>query len=465
MSDRSTPRHDIAIIGAGPGGLAAAHRARQLGRSVVLFEADAVGGTSVNRGCVAKRMLVTASRQGDAIRCAQPFGWSVPGQARFDWPGLRERVAEQVRAVSQARMQALQDEGVTVVRRRVKLAGDGRIVTLEADGEAPHTWSATDIVLATGSRPLVPELPGMELALLSHDLFTLPALPERLAMIGGGYIAVEFAGALQRLGVQVTVFEAGERLLEGFDADVVSRLQETMRRAGIEIVCGAKVAGIVRSGAGLALRFDGALDGTNGRGGFDAVALVIGRSPNVEGIGLETAGVTLSESGRVAVDRLGRTDAAHVHAIGDVCESIQLAPVAAEGGRAVIDAIAGRHVERTLPHHVPTAIYSTPECGSVGLTESEAQAQGIAHRLRQVSLRPFDQVSAAEPDEVLIKLVVQADTERLLGFHSIGSHAVESTQLMALPIAAGLSAQDLRRTMPLHPTQAEAIVELARAAT
>jgi len=458
MPDRKPLDVDVAIIGAGPGGMAAAHRARECGLSVVLFEARDVGGTSVNRGCVAKKLFVTASRQGDAIRLAEPFGWSVPGEARFDWPGLRDVVRDRVRAVSAQRSGALRADGVTLVSRRVQLAGDGRIVATDGDGEGPGEWHATDIVLATGSRPLVPDLPGGELALVSDDLFTLRTLPGRLAMIGGGYIAVEFAGALRRFGVEVTVFESGERLLQGFDAEVVSHLEASMREAGIEIVCGTRAKGIERSGSGWKL----VLDGDEDRDGFDAVALVIGRAPNVEGIGLEAAGVTLTEAGLVQVDGQGRTRAAHVYAIGDIAESLQLAPVAAEGGRAVIDAILGGRVERTREEHVPTAVYSMPECGSIGLSETDAEARGIAHEVRRTRFSPLDGVFATEPDRVMAKLVVEKTTGRLLGFHAFGPHAVESTQLMALPITAGLTEHDLHRTMPLHPTHAEEIVGLGR---
>jgi len=462
MPDRKPPAFDVAIIGAGPAGMAAAHRARECGLSVVQFEARDVGGTSVNRGCVAKRLFVTASRQGDVIRLAEPFGWSVPGEAVFDWPGLRDVVRDRVRAVREQRSERLRADGVTLVPRRVQLAGDGRIVATDADtdGDAgtAREWHATDIVIATGSRPLVPDLPGAELALLSDDLFTLDTLPGRIAMVGGGYIAVEFAGALRRFGVEVSVFESRERLLEGFDAQVVSHLEASMREAGIDIVCGTRAKAIEKSGSGLKL----VLDGERDRDGFDAVALVIGRAPNVEGIGLERAGVTLTDAGLVQVDGQGRTSAAHVHAVGDIVESLQLAPVAAEGGRAVIDAILGRRVERTCEEHVPTAVYSEPECGSIGLSEMDAEARGIAHEVRRARYHPLDGVFATEPDRVLTKLVVEKPTGRLLGFHAFGPHAVECTQLMALPITVGLSEHDLQRTMPLHPAHAEEIVSLGR---
>ena len=460
MSDTDPPDFDVAIIGAGSGGMAAARRARELGLSVVQFEAREVGGTCVNRGCVPKKLLVTASRQGDAIGDAEPFGWSVGDRARFDWPTVRDAVARKVRSLSEHQGESLEGDGVTLVRRRVRLAGGGWIVTADDDehgGEAGR-WRARDIVLATGSRPLVPDLPGAELALVSDDLFGLESLPERLALVGGGYIAVEFANMMQRFGVEVTVFQSGDQLLKGFDEEVVSCLEGAMRDDGIEIVCGTRAKAIERNGEGLFLRLDGGED----RGGFDAVALVIGRAPNVEGLGLETAGVELDDDGLVRVDGYGRTTAERVHAVGDIVETLQLTPVAIEGGRAAIDAIAGRTFERTQPEHVPTAAYSTPECGSVGVSEADAVRLGIAHEVRRAHFRPLDDTLSGRPRHVLIKLVVERVTGRLLGFHSFGHHAAETTQMAALPIRARLTEHDLHRTMSLHPTHAEEIVSLGR---
>ena len=446
--------YDLAVLGAGSAGMAAARRAASAGLSVVMFERERVGGTCVNRGCVPKKLLVTASRQGDAIRGAEPFGWSV-AEPSFDWPTLRDAVQDEVRDIGTRQAASLEEAGVTLVGERVRLAGDGRIVAAEGDGE----WRATDVLLATGSRPLVPKLPGGELALVSDDLFTLEALPRRLALVGGGYIAVEFANLMRRFGVEVSIFESSDHLLDGFDPEIVGHLQDSMTGDGIEIVTGCEVGGIEAHGEGLRrLRIDGDSD----REGFDAVALVIGRAPNVEDIGLEEAGVRLTEKGQVEVDGYFRTSAEHVYAAGDVAAKLQLTPVAIEQGRSAVAAILGETFDTTREEHVPTGVYSTPECGAVGLTEAAATELGIEHEVRRADFRPLDNVLAGEAENVVIKLVVEKPTGQLLGFHSFGPHAAESTQLAALPVSARLTEHDLHRTMALHPTHAEEIVSLGR---
>ena len=445
---------DLAVIGAGSSGMSAARRAASRGLDVVLFECEEVGGTCVNRGCVPKKLLVTASRQGDAIKGAKPFGWSVAEPA-FDWPTLRDAVQDEVRSIEARQAESLREAGVTLVRKKVRLAGDARVVASEGDEE----WRATDVVLATGSRPLVPDLPGAELALVSDDLFTLEALPERLALVGGGYIAVEFANVMQRFGVRVSIFESSDHILDGFDPEVVGHLQDSMRDDGIEIVTGCKVAGIEAHGEGLRRL---SIDGADDREGFDAVALVIGRAPNVEDLGLEGAGVKLTEKGQIEVDGFFRTSADHVYAVGDVVAKLQLTPVAIENGRSAVAAILGETFDTTREEHVPTGVYSTPECGAVGLTEQAAKDLGIAHEIRRADFRPLDNVLAHDAENVLIKLVVEKPTGQLLGFHSFGPHAAESTQLAALPVSARLTEHDLHRTMSLHPTHAEEIVSLGR---
>ena len=445
---------DLAVVGTGSAGTAAARRAAARGLAVVQFEAHEVGGTCVNRGSVAKKLLVAASRRGDAIRTAGPFGWpaDAPG---LDWPTLRDAVREHVAAASLRRAESLEAAGITLVREQVRLAGSGRIVAVEGSGE----WRATDIVLATGSRPLVPDLPGAELALVSDDLFVPDTLPKRLALVGGGYIAVELANLMRRFGVEVSIFETSEHLLDGFDPDIVECVEASMRDAGIEIVPGCRVEGIEEYGGNLRRL---STDGAGERDGFDAVALVMGRSPNVELMGLEEAGVRLDDGGLVEVDGHFRTSAAHVHAVGDIVAKLQLAPVAIETGRAAIAAILGEDVGTTPDEHVPTGVWSTPECGAVGLTEAAATELGIAHEVRRTRFVALDDELEPDARESLVKLVVEKTTGRLLGFHAFDAHATELAQLAALAVSARLTEHDLHRTMALHPTRGEEIVSLGR---
>ena len=443
---------DLAVIGSGSAGTAAALDAAAAGLAVVQFEAHEIGGTCVNRGSAAKKLLVAASRRGESIRTAAPFGWRVEAPT-LDWPALRDAVRERLDVLSRRRAERLERAGVTLVREQVRLAGNGKIVAFEGHGE----WSATDIVLATGSRPLVPDLPGAELAILSDDLFVPETLPGRLALVGGGYIAVELANLLQRLGVEVSVFESSEHLLDGFDPEVVARAEAAMRDAGIEVVTGCRVEGIEADGAGLRrLRIDGAED----RAGFDAVALVMGRSPNVERMGLEEAGVRIGDDGLVEVDERGRTSAERVHAVGDIAASPALAPVAIESGRAAVASILGHGFERTPGDHVPTGVWSTPECGAVGLTEAAAIEAGVDHEVRRTRFVPLDDELDDGAPESFVKLVVEPRGGRLLGFHAFDAHATELAQLAAMAVSAGLTERELERTMALHPTRGERIVGL-----
>lgn len=448
---------DLAVIGGGSGGMAAARRARERGLSVVLFESGKIGGTCVNRGCVPKKLLVGASRIGDTIEDAKALGWRVPTPT-FDWSVLRDGVQGEVDALSSHQADSLRDAGVTLVRERVRLANGERNVPDIVSADSGTRWHARDTIIATGSRPMVPDLPGRELAMISDDLFTLDALPERLALIGGGYIAIEFACMMRRFGVAVTVIESGAHVLEGFDEDVVDKLQASMRDDGIELVLDSRVSGIESHDGGLRLlRQDaGSLDG------FDAACLVIGRAPNVEDLGLDAVGVALNDAGKIAVDGFGRTSVEHVHAIGDVSAELALTPVAIENAHACIDAITGHTFRSMSSEHVPTAAYATPECGAVGLTERAACELGIAFEVRHSHFRPLDDMLKECRAKVFFKLVVDRATGTLLGFHAFGPHAAESTQMAALAIAAGLSEADVHDTVSLHPSHAEEIVALGR---
>jgi len=442
--------HDLAVLGAGSGGMAAARRAREAGLSVVQFERGAAGGTCVNRGCVPKKLLVHASRRGDALRTCAAQGWSTGG-IDFDWARLRDRVAAAVRDLSMSQERSLIDEGVHYVEAAATLVAADRVRT--DDG---REYRARNIIVATGSRPLVPDLPGAEHALVSDELFTLEHLPDRIAMIGGGYIAVEFAALLRRFGAEVTIFESGERILDGFEPDIVERLDTSLREDGIEIRTDAKVACLEKDDDRLALELD---DGSR-RTGFDAVALVIGRNANTDAIGLEDIGVELDDDGLISTDEHGRTNVPGVYAIGDVAHALQLTPVAVRSGQNVVDGIVGRHVEPIRESHVPSGVYATPELGSVGLDEAAAKAAGHAFDVRRADFEPLSGMLAGSADKVLVKLLVERATATVLGVHVCGQDAAEIAQLAATLLEAGVTGHHLYRTIALHPTNAEEIVAL-----
>ena len=447
--------YDLAILGAGSGGMAAARRAREAGLSVVQFERRAAGGTCVNRGCVPKKLLVHAARRGEALRHCAAHGWSV-GDIAFDWSTLRDRVDAEVRKLSASQRESLVERGVHYVEADATLVAADRVRTDDGD-----EYRARNVIVATGSRPLVPDLPGAEHALVSDDLFTLERLPARLAMIGGGYIAVEFACLLRRFGVEVAILESGNRLLEGFEPEIVERLETRMREDGIEIHTDAKAARIDRkdgdAGDGaLSLELD---DGAR-HAGFDAVALVIGRAANTDGIGLEEIGVEIDDQGQIPVDGHGRTNVAGVHAVGDIAHALQLTPVAIRSARNVVDGIVGRAFEPILDARVPAGVYGTPELGSVGLDEAAAEKAGYAIDVRRARFEPMAERLAESPDPVFVKLVVERATGTVLGVHASGENAAETAQFAAMMIEGGVTEHDLHRTISLHPTNAEEIVSL-----
>ena len=443
--------HDLAILGAGSAGMAAARRAREAGLSVVQFEPRAAGGTCVNRGCVPKKLLVQAARRGDALRTAGEQGWSL-GDVELDWPRLRDRVRAAVERLSGSQRDSLVAAGVTYVEAAARLVAPDRVRT--DDG---REYRARHVVVATGSRPLVPELPGAEHALVSDDLFALETLPERIAMIGGGYIAVEFACVLRRFGVDVAVFESGERILDAFDAEIVERLQGRMHADGIAIHVGAKAARIERADDGaLALELD---DGAR-HAGFDAVALVVGRALNTAELGLEEIGVDVDDRGMIVVDDQGRTSVPGVHAIGDVAQALQLTPVAIESGRNAVDGIVGRAFRAPLPERVPAGVYATPELASVGLDEAAAERAGLAFDVRRADFAPMAGMLAEAGGRTLVKLLVEKGSGAVLGAHACGENAAETAQLAAVLLEAGLTEHDLHRAVSLHPTDAEEILSL-----
>ena len=465
MTDEDQHIYDLAVLGAGSGGMAAARRASEAGLSVVQFERQAAGGTCVNRGCVPKKLLVHAARHADRLRESTALGWGDGESADFDWPTLRDKVQSEVSRLSDTQRSSLREAGVHYVEAEVTFAAADTLRT--ADGEIHR---ARRVIVATGSRPLVPDLPGAEHALVSDDLFTLDALPERIAMIGGGYIAVEFACLLHRFGVEVTILESGGQILEGFEPELVGRLQERMRESGIIIHLDQRVACIEKSDTGSdsgsedgsGERFAVELESGERQEGFDAVTLVIGRAVNTEDLGLEAIGVELDARGRVSVDGHGRTDVEGVFAIGDVARTLQLTPVAVADGRNVVDGILGRSFEAIRPERVPTAVYATPELGSVGLDEAAAEARGIAFDVRRATFSPLEARLLDERHEVIVKLIVERGSGTLLGFHMLGGNAAEFAQLVAVMLEGGATEGDLHRTVSLHPTDAEEMVGLGR---
>ena len=443
-------RFDLAVIGAGSGGMAAARAARADGMSVVVFEERHIGGTCVNVGCVPKKLLVHGSRFADSLEEAKSFGWTIP-KASFDWETLRDTVDQEVRRLSGFHRQRLVDLGVTLVDGRASLRSDGTI-----DVDDGSRFSADSIIIATGARPRVPDIEGIEHALVSDDLFQLTKLPKRMAIVGGGYIAIEFASLLSRLGVKVTIFETGDRVAKGFDDDVVEALTRSMEGQGIAIRTGAKVDAIADDADGKSIRL---ADGTVLKG-FGQILVAVGRIPNTANLGLEEAGVDVTDRGAVVVDTDGRTTRPDVYAVGDIAGAIMLTPVAVREARRSIDVVRKRIPALPQAHSIPTAVFSTPECASVGLSEAQAHDLGFAFDVRRTRFTPLASLVSGNTTKVVMKVLVEHGSGRLIGFHLFGPHASEAAQLGALAISARLTERQLHATMALHPTVAEEVIGL-----
>ena len=447
---------DLFVIGGGSGGVRAARVAAQHGARVALAEEHRVGGTCVIRGCVPKKLMVLGSRFAQAMDDATAFGWQLPAPPTFSWPALMRQVHAEVARLEGVYTDTLLRAGVSLHADRALLL-DAHTVQLVASGERLR---AQRILIATGAAPLMtPDIPGGELASSSDELFDWPAQPRRVLVQGAGYIALEFACLLNRLGSEVTVVMRGDKLLRGFDDDVRVHLQELLAAQGIRFVSGAALAAIERRDAALAVRLD---DGHVIAA--DAVLRALGRRPNTAELGLQAAGVALGAAGEVLVDIDGQTSVAHIHAVGDVTHRVQLTPAAVREGQAYADAAFGRASTR-LPHLgaqaiVPAAVFTTPEVGTVGLTEAQALAAHADIDIYSTAFRSMKTAFAGGDERTLMKLVVRRSDGRVLGCHLVGADAAEMIQLLGIALTLGATKDDLDVTLAVHPTAAEELVTL-----
>jgi len=440
---------DLFVIGGGSGGVRAARVAAGHGAKVALAEEYRYGGTCVIRGCVPKKLLVLASRFADEFARAADFGWT-SSDARFDWASLRAAKDRELARLEALYRDGLARAGVRTIDSRAVLEGPDA-VRLSATGERVR---ARRVLIATGGTPFLPGIPGAELAITSNEVFDLPSLPSRMVIEGGGFIAVEFACLLQRLGVQVTLVYRGELVLRRFDDDLRTHLDAAMREAGITIRTGETITAIERQGTGFRVATDrGAID-------TELVMLAIGRVPNTQGLGLERAGVELGERGAIRVTPDSRTSAATVWAVGDVTDRVALTPVAIREGHAFADTEFG-NVRWVCDHEdVPAAVFTTPEIGTVGLTEAQARERFAHVDIYRSRFRPMSNVLSPRAERMLMKLVVDRDSDRVLGVHVCGPDAAEMIQLAAIPLKMGATKRQFDRTMAVHPTAAEELVTM-----
>ena len=443
--------YDLFVIGAGSGGVRAARLASsKAGKRVAIAEQQEIGGTCVIRGCVSKKLLVYGSEFGQSFRDAKGFGWSVDW-ARFDWPTLRDNVQAEVTRLSGLYRQNLDKAGVEIFEDRAVVVDAHTVRLIRAD----RTLTAERILIATGGRTWRPEAtPGHEFGITSSDAFLLRDLPRSIVIAGGGYIACEFATIFSGLGVDTTIIYRGERILRGFDEDIRAHVQAELERTGVQVVTGAVVTDVAR----LAEERKRITLSTMMRVEADHVMWAVGRAPNTRGLGLEGAGVALRENGAVVVDRHSRTNVASIFAVGDVTDRINLTPVAIREAVAFVESeFSGRP---TVFDHadVASAVFSRPPVGAVGLTEELARARGHKLAIYRSTFRPMKHIVGGNEQRVLMKLVVDAESDRVLGVHIAGPDAPELIQLAAIAVKAGLTKAQWDATCAVHPTGAEELV-------
>ncbi|MEQ1615003.1 MAG: glutathione-disulfide reductase [Hyphomicrobiaceae bacterium] len=443
--------YDLFVIGAGSGGVRAARIAANYGARVAIAEEYRVGGTCVIRGCVPKKLLVYASRFADEFEEAAGFGWTL-AEPTFDWPKLIANKDREIARLEGLYRANLERSKVTILETRATLEGPHTLRLVSED----RTVTAGRILIATGGTAEVDRaLPGTEHAITSNEAFDLPKLPERIVVCGGGYIAVEFAGIFHGLGVDTTLVYRGEKILRGFDDDMRDGLTEAYTRRGIRIVTGKALAAIDRSQSGLALKL------ANGEAiEADQIMFAIGRRPNTAGLGLDKAGVAMKERGAIAVDAYSQTSMPHIYAVGDVTDRVNLTPIAIREGHAFADTVFGGRPIKVDHNLIPTAVFSTPEIGTVGLSEAQALADGHTLDLYKANFRPMKATLSGATDRTIMKLVVDRASQKVLGVHVLGPDAGEMVQMAAIALKLGATKADFDATVALHPSAAEEFVTM-----
>lgn len=441
---------DLYVIGAGSGGVRAARFSAGFGARVAIAESRYLGGTCVNVGCVPKKLLVYGAHYAEDFEQAKSFGWSA-GEAEFDWSTLIANKDREIHRLNGIYRNLLTNSGVTLHEGHAKLVDAHRV---EINGQI---HSAEHILIATGGWPQVPEFPGSEYAITSQDAFFLKSLPKRILVVGGGYIAVEFASIFNGLGAEVTQLYRGELFLRGFDGSVRNHLKQELTKRGIDLQFNADIERIDKQA-------DGSLKATLKDGRTleaDSVFYATGRRPMTDNLGLENTQVKLDKNGFVSVDALFQTSEPSILALGDIIGGVQLTPVALAEGMAVARRLFKPEQYRPLDYaHIPTAVFSLPNIGTVGLTKEDARSAGHALKIFESSFRPMKLTLGDDQERTLMKLVVDANTDRVLGCHMVGPDAGEIIQGLAIALKAGATKQIFDDTIGVHPTAAEEFVTL-----
>ena len=439
---------DLFVIGAGSGGVRASRVAAAYGARVAVAEEYKVGGTCVIRGCVPKKLLVYGSHFAEDLNDAAMFGWDVP-KCRFDWPTLRDNVLSEVERLEGAYTETLKTHKVTILDERAVVTGP-QSVKLASGREI----TAEKILIATGARPVMPEIDGIEHAISSNEVFHLKKLPRRIVIAGGGYIANEFAGIFHQFGSQVTLVNRTDVMLRHYDQQIVDRLIQISLRKNIDFKFNATIDRVSRADDGaLHIAMTGCDDLE-----ADELLFATGRRPNTEGLGLEDVGVELGEHGKIKVDADNRTAVPSIFAVGDVTDRVQLTPVAIREGQAFADSVFGKTPTRVDYGCIPSAVFSHPPLAGVGMTEGAARNRLGSVKTYTSDFRPMKNVLAGRDERSLYKLVVDGSTDEIVGLHMIGPDAPEILQAAAVAVKAKLKKADFDATFALHPTMSEELV-------
>ena len=442
---------DLFVIGAGSGGVRAARIASSYGARVMVAEEFRVGGTCVIRGCVPKKLLVYASRFGHEFEDAAGFGWSVPVAPTFSWQTLIANKDREIDRLEAAYVSTLERFKVEIVRARAVIE-DAHTIRLSTGARV----RAETILIATGGWPhMGPNIPGLEHVISSNEAFHLTELPKRIVVQGGGYIAVEFACIFAGLGSEVTLVYRGENILRGFDDDIREHLRLEMETRGIKVLCGHTVDAVEKAGDEFSVKLS---DGT--AIAADKVMFAIGRRPNIMGIGCEALKIDCHEHGGIQVDDYSRTSVPNIYAVGDVTNRVNLTPVAIREGHAFADTLYGGKPTKVDHHNVPTAVFSEPELGVIGLTEAQARAEFDTVDVYKTSFRPMKATLSGRATRVFMKLLVDVASDRVVGCHIAGPDAGELIQVIGIAVKMGATKADFDATMAVHPTMAEDLVTM-----
>ena len=439
---------DFFVIGAGSGGVRAARMAAGMGVRVAVAEASALGGTCVNLGCIPKKLYSNAAHYAEGFEEARGYGWNV-AEPTLDWARLKANRAAEISRLNGIYERLLLDAGVTLLRGRARLVDPH---TVEVNGQR---FEARHVLVATGGQPLMPEVPGRQLAVSSDDMFDLARFPSQLVVVGAGYIACEMASIFRGLGAQVTQLVRGPQLLRGFDADVAMFVMDEMRKKGVDIRLLTKIESMQSVDGRVAVRLH---DGQTLLA--DTVLSATGRGPNTAGLGLQEAGVTVGPRGEVIVDDHYQSNLPSVHAVGDVTDTVQLTPVALAEAMVLVDHLFGNATRRMHYELIPTAVFTHPNIGTVGLTEAQARAKYAAVRVYRSDFKALRHTLSGSSERTLMKLVVDDASDLVVGAHMVGADAGEIIQGFAVALRAGATKAVFDSTIGIHPTVAEEFVTL-----